>query len=50
LTTDVDALPGVCGVAGALETGEVVDVLLELPPHAASSNDAATVGNMTFTS
>jgi hypothetical protein len=43
-----DAEAPVCDAAGVFEAVEVLDWLLELLPHAASSTDAASVGTRYF--
>jgi hypothetical protein len=48
-TTGADVPLLVCDEVGALEADGLLDVLLELLPHAASNSDTASVGNMAFT-
>jgi hypothetical protein len=47
LTTDAD-VPPLAGDAGAVVADALLDVLLELLPHAASSSEAANMGTSNF--
>jgi hypothetical protein len=47
-TTDAAVLPLAGDVVGAVEAAVLLDVLLELLPHAAISSEAASVGRSNF--
>jgi hypothetical protein len=49
LTADADGPLLACVEVGALAAEGLLDVLLELLPHAAINNATETAGNMTFT-